>query len=76
MERKLRYQSLDLEELEDHKRSYEERKEEIENLRRQEREQQWNKINEDNQLLKDNIWKGPSHDIVDEELLEKKKKRK
>ena len=35
-----------------------------------------NKINEDNQLLRNNIWKGPSHDIVDEELLELKRKKK
>lgn len=36
----------------------------------------WNKIQQDNAILRDQVWKGPSHDLVDEELLEKKRKKK
>jgi hypothetical protein len=52
--------------LEEFKRFYEERKEELDSMRKDQREELWNKIQEDNALMRDQIWKGPSHDIVDE----------
>ena len=45
-------------------------------MKKQQREQEQNKIVEDNHLMRDQIWKGPSHDIVDLERLEKKRKKK
>lgn len=44
-------------------------------MKKEDREMQWNKIMEDNSLMRGQLWKGPSHDVVDEELQERKKKK-
>ena len=48
----------------------------MEFMKKEQREEFNKKINEDNQLMKDHIWKGQSHDLVDEELMEKKRKKR
>lgn len=45
-------------------------------MKKQQRQGEWKKIQQDNNFMKDQIWKGASHDIMDEERVEMKRKRK
>ena len=69
------FRSLDQAEFDDHKKWYEDKLYELVTERNNAKEEQAQRIAEENIAMND-IWKGQAHGVVEEELMQKRRKKR